>query len=256
MKERRDASASCVVGHCVMVVGGGESSTRPSRTCEVLNMDKLADGCTSFPDLKSPRFGCAAAAMGNQILVLGGRGPEGQHLECVETVTLPIIDRPKPKSLQRVRSKSDIGAKTERSNTEVAPSSSAPSSEEWKRMVEATLKMANQMMAKDRARTNMTYERAKQHEMDECGEKVKEVDKKLKALEVEKKRLEREKAKVKIEEQLRQSLAQIERHFRPLISKASNSSAPEYFIGDGHSTVRHRVLPSWRSRSRMARGST
>ena len=48
--------------------------------------------------------------MGNQIVVMGGRGSEGQHLKCVETVTLPLQDtcKPKrPKIYQRQRSKSD-----------------------------------------------------------------------------------------------------------------------------------------------------
>lgn len=244
MKERRDASASCVVGRCVMVVGGGESSTSPSRSCEVLNMDKLGEGWTSFPDLQRPRFGCAAAAMGNQILVLGGRGPEGQHWECVESVTLPLMDKPKTRQPQRQKSKSDLGTKAV--DTLAEPPSSNPSSEEWKKMVDSTLKMANHMMSKDKARTNETYERSKTHEMDECARKVKEVDKKLKTLELEKHRLEREKQKalrrrderlLEIEEQRRQSLAQIEKHFRPLITRAANSSAPEYFTGDDAPTM-------------------
>lgn len=254
MKERRDASAACVVGKCVVVVGGGESSTSPSKTCEVLNMDKVGDGWTAFPDLQSPRFGCAAAAMGNQILVLGGRGPEGQHLECVETITLPLLDKPKPPkpSAQRQRSRSDLGAsgKSDRGLSAAVeePPIGTPSSEEWKRMVDSTLKMANHMMAKDKARTNETYERSKTHEMDECARKVKEVEKKLKTLEIEKHRLERDKQKalrrrdeklLEIEEQRRQSLAQIERHFRPLITRAANSSAPEYFTSDVGPSVSH-----------------
>jgi hypothetical protein len=237
MRERRDASACCVVGNIVMVMGGGESSHRPSRTCEVLNMDKISEGWTSFPDLKSHRFGCAAAAMGNQIVVMGGRGSEGQHLECVETVTLPLLDtcKPKrPKIYQRQRSMSDASKMS-------VPEMSNVSSEEWRRMVDSTLKMANHMMAKDKARTNEAYERSRTHEMDECGRKVKEIEKKLKTLQLEKHKLQREQQKVirqkderllELEEQRRQSIAEIEKNFLPLISKAANSSAPEHFTGD------------------------
>lgn len=232
----------------------------PSRTCEVLNMDKLSEGWTTFPNLKSPRFGCAAAAMGNQILVLGGRGSEGQHLECVEAVTLPLLDKQNKPKHERRKSKSGAEAgttnKSERgasTTTESPDSDSTPSSEEWKRMVDSTLKMAKHMMSKDKARTNDTYERSKTHEHDECGRKVKEVDKKLKTLAIEKHRLEREKQKalryrderlLEIEEQRRQSLAQIEKHFRPLISKAANSSAPEHFAGDEGLSMRPSISAS------------
>lgn len=37
---------------------------------------------------------------------------------------------------------------------------------------------------------------------------------------------------LEVEEQRRQALAGIEKHFRPLIARAKNSSAPEYFVGD------------------------
>ena len=88
MKEKRDASASCAIGDCVMVLGGGETSTSPSCSVEILDMEKQV--WKELPRMKSKRFGCSAAAVGNKIVVIGGRGEDGKHLETVECLELPI----------------------------------------------------------------------------------------------------------------------------------------------------------------------
>lgn len=92
MKEKRDASASCTVGNCVMVLGGGETSTAPSNTVEILDVGTQT--WKELPRMRSKRFGCSAAAIGNKIVVLGGRGEDGKHLETVECLQLPMQEEP------------------------------------------------------------------------------------------------------------------------------------------------------------------
>mmetsp|Transcript_12233 Transcript_12233/g.20266 ORF Transcript_12233/g.20266 Transcript_12233/m.20266 type:complete len:642 (-) Transcript_12233:155-2080(-) len=88
MKEKRDASASCVVGNCVIVLGGGETSTSPTSSVEILDMEKME--WRELTKMRSKRFGCSAAAVGNKIVVLGGRGEDGKHLETVECMQIPL----------------------------------------------------------------------------------------------------------------------------------------------------------------------
>lgn len=90
MKEKRDASASCVVGNCVIVLGGGETSTAPTASVEVLDMEKME--WKDVTKMRSKRFGCSAAAVGNKIVVIGGRGEDGKHLETVECIQIPLQD--------------------------------------------------------------------------------------------------------------------------------------------------------------------
>jgi hypothetical protein len=90
MKEKRDASASCVVGNCVIVLGGGETSTAPTDSVEILDMEKME--WKEMTKMRSKRFGCSAAAVGNKIVVIGGRGEDGKHLETVECIQIPLQD--------------------------------------------------------------------------------------------------------------------------------------------------------------------
>ena len=238
MEERRDAGAACVVGNCVMVFGGGLSSIKPSMTCEVLNIDDPEAGWFKLPPLKSPRYGCAAATMGNRVIVMGGRGADSQHLESVETVTLPLLD---DQSETKSAKKEITMRKQEEAAPDLESSTAHAIPEEWKRVVDSTLKMAQHMMKKDKARTNEFYEKAKTQSKDEYEDKVKEVEKRLKEIELERKRLLRAKAAacrqrdeklLKLEEQRRQELDEIEKHFQPLIARAASSSALENFSGD------------------------
>lgn len=88
MKEKRDASASCAIANCVMVMGGGETSTLPSNSVEILDVDNLA--WKELPRMKSKRFGCSAATVGNKVFVIGGRGEDGKHLNTVECLEIPL----------------------------------------------------------------------------------------------------------------------------------------------------------------------
>jgi Kelch motif len=88
MKEKRDASASCAIGNCVMVMGGGETSTLPTNSVEILDVDNLS--WKDLPRMKSKRFGCSAAILGNKVFVIGGRGEDGKHLNTVECLDMPM----------------------------------------------------------------------------------------------------------------------------------------------------------------------
>ena len=88
MKEKRDASASCAIGNCIVVLGGGEASTSPSSSVEIFDTEKQL--WKEMPKLSTKRFGCSAAAVGNKIIVIGGRGEDGKHLETVECLELPM----------------------------------------------------------------------------------------------------------------------------------------------------------------------
>ena len=90
MKEKRDASACCVVGNCVLVLGGGATSTAPTDSAEILDVDNQV--WQELPKMKTKRFGCSAAAVGNKIVVIGGRGQDGKHLETVECLELPTAE--------------------------------------------------------------------------------------------------------------------------------------------------------------------
>merc|ERR1740124_2175132 len=87
MREKRDASASCAIGNYVMILGGGETSTSPSNSVEILDIEN--EVWTDIPRMNFKRFGCAAATVGNKIVVLGGRGVDGKHLESVECLEIP-----------------------------------------------------------------------------------------------------------------------------------------------------------------------
>ena len=81
--------------------------------------------------------------MGNQVVVLGGRGADGHHLESVEMVTLPLLDDWKKSKKQDAKKE----AKTEKQEESTQEQSSpvTPLPEEWKRLVEGTVQMAHQM---------------------------------------------------------------------------------------------------------------
>ena len=88
MKEKRDASAACAIANCVLVMGGGETSTLPSNSVEILDVDNLS--WKELPRMKSKRFGCSAATVGNKVFVIGGRGEDGKHLNTVECLEIPM----------------------------------------------------------------------------------------------------------------------------------------------------------------------
>lgn len=212
---------------------------KPSGTVEFLNMDAPMAGWNKLPSLRSPRFGCGVTIIGNQVIVLGGRSVGGQHLDSVETVTLPVLDDWKVTEQQKERA-TPAGEK-KGTTPKQDPTLANPLPEEWKRMMDSTLKMADQMIKKDKARNNEIYDKAKLQSIDECDYKVKEVERRLKAMELERRRLlrakdvalrRRDEKLLEVEEQRRQALAGIETQFRPLIDRAKNSSAPEYFVGD------------------------
>lgn len=209
----------------------------------MINMDAPEAGWSKLPPLKSPRFGCGAATMGNQVIVMGGRGADGQRLESFETVTLPLLDdwiEAKPEKKEVTMTEKEKAA------PDLESSAAHAIPEEYKRVVDSTLKMAHHMMKKEKARTNEFYEKARTQSKDDCEDKVNEVDKRLKEMELERKRLLRAKAAacrhrdeklLKIEEKRRQALAEIEKHFRPFVAWAASSIAPENFVGDSTPSI-------------------
>jgi N-acetylneuraminic acid mutarotase len=88
MKEKRDASASCAIGNCVLVLGGGETSNSPTSSAEIFDVDRQV--WSELPRMKAKRFGCSAAVVGNKVVVIGGRGEDGKHLETVECLEIPM----------------------------------------------------------------------------------------------------------------------------------------------------------------------
>lgn len=146
MKEKRDASASCVVGNCVIVLGGGETSTAPTNSVEILDMERME--WKELPKLKSKRFGCSAAAVGNKIVVLGGRGEDGKHLETVECMQIPLQDEAAAAAAVGLGSFLD-------KDREAAPASEANG--DWKSLAETL----NTFMEHDKIRIKNNYESSK-----------------------------------------------------------------------------------------------
>lgn len=92
MKQKRDASACVIVGNCVFVLGGGETSASPLQTVEMLDLETKT--WKEAPSMGAKRFGCAAAAIQNLVVVIGGRTIGGKHLDTVEVLRIPFCEGP------------------------------------------------------------------------------------------------------------------------------------------------------------------
>lgn len=85
MRVARGSPAAAPIDGKIYVIGGSsgeQGSTEPTATVEIYDVatGSWADG----PDLRTPRHHHAAAASGDRIVVLGGRGDEDLSLDAVE----------------------------------------------------------------------------------------------------------------------------------------------------------------------------
>ena len=266
MRSKRDASACCVVGNSVLVLGGGETSTMPLSSVEMLDVGSGSSAqWKEIPSMKSKRFGCSAAAVGNRIVVFGGRGSDGKHLETVEMLKLPLTDEiavsnnsstsnggspyQSGKGGLRRSASSDklsvgLGSFLDNNRTVDAGDPAA----DWKSAAESLVGNVQSMMDLDKARIQKNYERNKAQAHDLFERSVSSYEDRLKAIEKEKHRLmeqiqkarkDRDESIAKADQEREEAMEQINTKMQPLLERAQqqfSSSAPERMIegGDGN----------------------
>jgi N-acetylneuraminic acid mutarotase len=222
MKEKRDSAAACVVGQCVFVMGGGETSNSPTSSVEVLSLETKK--WSQMSPMQTKRFACTAVAVRNRIVVVEGRGANGEHLDSVESIEIPLLD-PIEEEPAMPLSEFLVEKHTASSSMDLSNLNRSAGS-----MVDAV----NTMMEADKATAKAKFDNAKNHVKEQYERVVKVADERLKVLEEEKKRLLAQKAEARkkredqlalAEQEKREAFRQIEAKFRPLVERAMNSSS-------------------------------
>eukprot|EP00540_Astrosyne_radiata_P023023 CAMPEP_0116851864 /NCGR_PEP_ID=MMETSP0418-20121206/16970_1 /TAXON_ID=1158023 /ORGANISM="Astrosyne radiata, Strain 13vi08-1A" /LENGTH=690 /DNA_ID=CAMNT_0004483955 /DNA_START=379 /DNA_END=2449 /DNA_ORIENTATION=+ len=230
MREKRDASACCVVGNFVFIMGGGETSTSPLSSVELLDLE--AQAWRDVPSMRSRRFGCAAAAVGKKIVVLGGRGSDGKHLETVEMLEIPGTDGGgnAPMSLGNFL---DSNKSPHDANTDGA---------DWKSAAESIVGNVHSMMEQDKARVSKSYQQSKSSANELYERTVSALEDRLRQIEKEKSKIqeqiqkarrEREEAVARAEKDREEALAQIDTKMKPILDRAQMSfpsSSPDCMV--------------------------
>lgn len=224
MKEKRDASASCVIGNCIVVLGGGESSTPPSASVEILDVEKQA--WKEVPKMTSKRFGCSAAAVGNKIIVIGGRGKDGKHLESVECLELPM--------------ESENGVSL---GNFLDLNQSPPSRNEANGDLISLANTISSMLEQDRVRIKSTYESSKKQAQDMFDRTVTSLEERLRIIDKEREKIleqmkqarkEREESVAKAEKERRDAISRLDSKLQKNKAQLSMNptSAPEYLVSN------------------------